>query len=155
MEFKKITRLPEGLKPWAIETAVRAFVDDSHSAGTGADADGLYNQTLESIAQCVLFNQDGRQFWMAEHEGEVMAYAMCHVSKDVDNSLCYWMTQAWVNPKARGHKIVKTWYGQLTAEAKRLMCRHIIIPSSRNTEAYLRFLGKGWHKYVTLLKEDI
>lgn len=155
MEFKVIKSMPKGMKSKAIEKAVRAFVKDSHTKESGANPEGLYQQTLESIAQAVMFGVDGKQFWMAEHEGEVMAYAMCHVSKDIDNSLCYWMTQAWVNPKARGHKIVKIWFNQLRDEGKRLMCKHIVIPSSRGTEAYLRFLGKGWHKYVTLLKEDI
>lgn len=84
-----------------------------------------------------------------------MAYALTHVAKDVDNQLCFWMTQAWVHPKIRGQKVVKEMLQQLREEAKRLLCRHIIIPSSRGVAAYCRFLGKGWKPHVTLLKEDI
>lgn len=155
MELKVIHKLPTNLRNGAIERAVKAFVADSHTEETNADPIGLFNQTLECIAQACLFNQDGKQFWIAEHEGEVFAYALTHVSKDVDNRLCYWMTQAWVHPKVRGHRIVKIWRDQLVAEGKRLLCKHIVIPSSRSTKAYLRFLGQGWHKYVTLLKVDL
>ena len=139
----------------AIEKAVKSFVADSHTEETHADPIGLYNQTLECIAQAVLFKQDGRQFWMAEHDGEVYAYALAHVSKDVDNCLCYWITQAWVHPQVRHHKIVKIWRDQLIEQAKKCMCKHILIPSSRSTRAYLRFLGHGFHKYVELLKADL
>lgn len=155
MEFKIITELPTHLNIGAVERAVKSFVKDSHTEDTYADPTGLYNQTLESIAQAVLFKMDGRQFWMAEYEGEVYAYALAHISKDVDNQLCYWITQAWVHPNVRTHKIVKLWKDQLVNEGKRMMCRHIVIPSSRSTKAYLRFLGKGWHKYVELLKVDL
>lgn len=155
IELKVITRLPDHLNDGAVERAVKAFVEDSHTEETHSDPKGLYQQTLEGIAQSVLFHVDGRQFWMAEYEGEVMAYAMTHISKDVDNQLCYWMTQAWVHPQIRHHKIVKIWKDQLIAEGKRLMCRHIIVPSSRGMKGYLRFLGKGWHKYVELLKINL
>ncbi len=154
MELKLITSMPT-LKHGAIEKAVKAFVADSHTEETHADPIGLYNQTLECIAQAVMFKQDGKQFWMAEHEGEVYAYALCHVSKDVDNCLCYWMTQAWVHKDVRGHKIVKIWKDQLVSEAYRLVCKHVLIPSSRGMKGYLRFLGKGWHKYVEILKVDL
>lgn len=155
MELKIQHKLPTNLNDRAIERAVKSFVEDSHTTETKANPEGLYNQTLEAIAQACLFNQDGRQFWLATHEGEVYAYALTHVSKDVDNQLCYWMTQAWVHPQVRGHKIVKIWRDQLVAEGKRLLCKHIIVPSSRGSKGYLRFLGQGWHKYVELLKVDL
>lgn len=155
MELIKITKLPTSLNSGAIEKAVKSFVKDSHTEETKADPVGLYNQTLECIAQAIMFNQDGKQFWLASHEGEVYAYAISHVSKDVDNCLCYWITQAWVHPQIRGHKIVKIWRDQLITEGKRLFCKHIIVPSSRGSKGYLRFLGQGWHKYVELLKVDL
>ena len=154
IEFKKITIMPI-LKHGEIEKAVRGFVKDSHTEETHADPDGLYNQTLKCIAQVLMFKADGRQFWLAEHDGEVLAYALCHISEDVDNQLCYWITQAWASPTIRSHKIIKIWFQQFREEAKKLMCKHIIIPSSRGVKAYCRWLGKGWHPYVTLLKEDI
>lgn len=154
MEFKVYHKLPH-LNPGEVERAVRSFVEDSHTEESGASKEGLYQQTLEGIAQTLFFNQDGRQVWMVVHNGEILTYVLTHVSKDVDNQLCYWITQAWVDKRVRGHKIVKIWRDQLRAEAKRLLCKHIIIPSSRNEKAYFRFLGGNFHKYVTLLKEDI
>lgn len=157
MEFKRINNLSEvTLRPRAIEDAVEAFVKDSHTEETGANPDGLYQQTIETIAHATIFqHDDSRQFWIAVEEGEVMAYAIAHISKDVDNRLCMWLTQAWVHPIIRGSKEVKGWFQLLRSEAKRCMCAHILIPSSRGVEAYCRFLGKGWHQYCTILKEDI
>lgn len=155
LEFKKITKLPDGLTYKAIEFAVREFVKDSHTKESGADPDGLYQQTLEIIANAIIYGSEARQFWIAHLDGEVFAYVIASVSKDVDNKQTYWITQAWVNKKARGHKIVKTWYQMLREEAIRLGCKHIVVPSSRGVKAYLRFLGKGWKLYLSLLKEDL
>lgn len=156
MQLKLIKNLSNlNLKPRAIEDAVNSFVLDSHTNETGAECIGLYNQTIENIFNYTNCLDNSRQFWMAEEDGEVMAYAMCHVSKDVDNKLCYWITQAWVHPLLRGTKQVKEFYSILREEAKKNLCSHIIVPSSRGVEAYCRFLGKGWKPYVTLLKEDL
>jgi hypothetical protein len=155
MEFKQVKELPEGLTSQAVEKAVRAFVEESHTEESGANPEGLYQQTLENIANTVIFGRDSNQVWLAHENGEVKAYAITYISKDVDNSFCYNMSQAWVHKEYRCKKVVKEWYQQLRAEAKRLGCRHIIVPSSRGVEAYLRFLGKGWKLYVSLLKEDI
>jgi len=142
--------------PKALEEAVWSFVQDSHSLESGADGVGLFNQTIESIANYTIFNHDdSRQLWVAEDGEKVLAYVMAHISKDVDNKLCFWLTQAWVHPSIRRTPQVKEWFQMLRAEAKRCLCAHIIAPSSRGVEAYCRFLGKGWHPYVTLLKEDI
>lgn len=155
--LRKITNLQQlNLKPKAIEFAVMQFVNDSHSKESGANPVGLYQQTLESIAAATIFKQDNsRNFWLADQDGEVMAYALTHVSKDVDNNLCYWMTQAWVHPILRNTPIVKDMYRQLRQDAFASVCRHIIIPSSRGVKGYCRFLGKGWKPYCTLLKEEI
>lgn len=155
--FRKVTELPASLKPGAIEAAVAAFVKDSRADNVPLDADGLYNQLITNIACITIMkNYPTGQFWLAEdHHGNVIAWAMGNVSKDVDNQLCMWWTNAWVAPSYRRTPIVKEWFQQLRAEAKRLMCKHILIPSSRGVEAYCRFLGKQWHPYVTILKEDI
>lgn len=155
--LRKVNNL-DGLKlnPQAIEKAVAAFVQDSRTYESGADPAGLYQQTIENIAAITVYKQDnGRYFWLADYEGEVMAYALTSVSKDVDNKLCYWMTQAWVHPALRRQPIVKHWLQVLREDARRQMCAHIMIPSSRGAKAYCRFLGVGWKPYVTILKEDI
>ena len=154
MQFKQITKLPNKTLQDSIEKSVKLFIIDSHSAECNLDQAGFYAQTLNVIAEAIVNNGD-RQFWMSAHDNEVINYALAHVSIDVDNNKCFWITQAYVNPKARGHKIVKIWRDKLIEEAKKQGCKHIIIPSSRGEKAYCRFLGEGWHKYVTLLKKDI
>lgn len=154
--LRRVRHLNElSLRPKAIEEAVEAFVKESDTEESGADPVGLYNQTIENIFYYSQCPDESRQFWMSDEDGEVMSYAMCHISKDVDNKLCYWITQAWVHPVLRGSKQVKAWFEVFRQEAKKNLCSHIIVPSSRGVEAYCRFLGKGWRPYVTLLKEDL
>ena len=156
-QLRKVSNLKEvNLFPGAIELAVRSFVADSHTKESGADPDGLYQQTIEGIAAATFLRQnDSRDLWLADEDGEVMAYTLTHVSKDVDNRLCYWITQAWVHPMIRGSKMVKSWIKLFEGDAKRKMCSHMIVPSSRGAAGYCRFLGEGWGSYVTLLKKDI
>jgi GNAT superfamily N-acetyltransferase len=155
IEYKKITTLPNKEVIKSIESCVRRFVTESNPDNTPCDEQGYYDQTLKSIAETILCGSEHHQFWLAEYDNEVLAYSICHVSLDVDNTYCYWITQTFVNPKVRRNKIIKIWRQQLYDEAKKLGCKHIIIPSSRNDKAYCRWLGEGWHRYVTLLKKDI
>jgi predicted N-acetyltransferase YhbS len=152
MQFKQINKLPKKSIQKSIEEAVVSFVKDSRVENV--DDKGFYQQTLNVIADSII-NNGTRQFWLATHESEVITYVLTHVSIDVDNTKCFWITQAWVNPKARGHKIIKIWRDKLFEEAKKLGCKHVLVPSSRGEKAYCRFLGEGWHKYVTLLKKDL
>lgn len=156
-QLRKVSNLKDvKLFPGALERAVQSFIEDSHTEETGANPTGLYQQTIEGIAAATFFRaNDSRDFWLADDGGEVMAYALTHVSKDVDNSLCYWMTQAWVHPVMRGSKDVKSWIQLFKDDAKQKMCKHMIVPSSRGIEAYCRFLGKNWKPYVHLLKQEI
>lgn len=154
MELKLIDKLPE-LKPNAVEDAVKQFIKDSHSDKQHVDTEGYFQQTLEMIAQALVWGQPGGHFWLAEDGGEVAAYALCQVFKSIDNRMTYWMNQAWVSPKHRHTPFVRECYEKLRAEAKKQNCAHIIVPSSRGTKGYLRFLGKQWHVYASLLKEDI
>lgn len=155
IEFKKLRKIPNKQLIKSIENSVKEFVKESNPDNTPLDEQGYYNQTIKSIAECVTLNTEEHQFWLAEYKNELLAYSICHVSLDVDNTLCYWITQTFLNPKVRRHKIIKIWRQQLYDEAQRLGCKHILIPSSRNNKAYCRWLGEGWHTYVTLLKKDI
>jgi hypothetical protein len=153
MKLERIKQLPN-LNPNAIERAVEAFIKDSRVHNV--DEIGMFNQTIESIAQATIFATNNAQhFWLCHQNGEVWAYALAHISKDIDNQLTYTMSQAWVCPELRGKKIVKEWKEQFIAEAKKCLCKHIMIPASRNTKPYLRFLGHGFHEYATLLKTEI
>ncbi len=151
--LRKVKEVPTTLSPKAIERAVAAFVEQSHAENV--DKDGLYNQIIENIAAVLLFKTPGRNVWIAEENGEVIGFALTHVSKEVDNKLCYWQTDAWVAPAFRNQPEVKRWNELLEEDARASFCKHIIIPSSREPKAYCRFLGTGWHQYVVLLKKDL
>lgn len=155
--FKLIDSLPEGISAQDIEHVVKSFCQESSKDARhiGGSLQGLYQQTIENIGNIIVFKPQGNFLWMDVEDGKIMAYAKTHVSKDVDNSLCYYMTQAWVHPSIRGTRRVKDYLQDLRLHAKQMMCRHIIVVSSRGEKAYCRFLGRGWAPYVTLLKEDI
>lgn len=157
LTLKIIKELPKSLKPKAIERAVEQFVFESHCED---DQTGLYNQTLETIAQATFLSQTGAsQFWLVEDEaGEVAGYAIGSISKDVDNRLCYFLSQAWIAPAYRDGTLYMDCLKQIEAYARHHFCKHMIILSSREEKPYLRFLNRmdrGWHRYVTLLKKNL
>lgn len=153
MEFKFITEVPKGLTRSEVERVVELFIRESHIKNVNAT--GLFNQILMAIASVLYAKRDNVYFWVAEDQGKIKAWALTHTSTDVDNSLSYWMTDAWVDKEYRQTPLVKQWYNDLRKHARELDCKHILIPSSRNTKAYLRFLGRNWHEHLTILKEDI
>ncbi len=150
-----VGEIPKDLEPRAIEHAVQSFIRDSKVEQYHLSGSGLYNQTLEAIACATFLKTTGRFFWLAWHDGKVLAYCLSSVARDVDNRLTYHLEQAWVHRDVRRHKIVKQWYELFRAHAKQLLCSHITVVSCRNTKAYLRFLGANWHEYFTVLKEDL
>lgn len=146
----KITReIPKHLVP-KIEEAVKLFIQES---GVKGDPIGVFNQTIESIANATYLKGNG-DFWLAEDEG-VAAYLLAHVTKDIDNRLAYWIGQSWVRKDYRGDPLVKDWWEDVRAEAKSKFCRHLVIVSSRNAKAYERFLGHGLEEYGVLLMENL
>ncbi len=152
MGFERITELPSSLTNKDIEQAVQSFTNDSHCTDNKI---GLANQTLETIAQAIIFKSPSCFFWLDYDKLGVISYAITHISKDVDNSLCYSMTQAWVRPDYRHTRYAKDCLQKLRNHAGQSLCKHIIVVSSRGLKGYLRFLGKKWHLYCHLLKEDI
>lgn len=149
--YKLISSLSEVNKDW-IEQAVHTFVDESHAEGNKL---GIIQQTLENIVHATELRTPGQYFWLFEQEGQPKGYILSHVSKDVDNTLCYWITQAYAEKSVRRHPDVRAFYQRLKEHAKTLFCKHILIPSSRNEEAYIRWLGENLEVYSTTLKEDI
>lgn len=156
MKLTKIEQLPINLSYADIETAVRAFIKDCRITSAGVNVDGLFNQIAQAIGASVIAKNPNIFFWLAQDDkGAIAAWALSHLSIDVDNSLCYWMTDAWVARPYRHSPYVKQWLNTLRQHGIDLKCKHILIPSSRNTKAYLRFLGRSWKTFVTVLKEDI
>ncbi len=156
LKLQKLTELPKSLNPGAVDRALESFVRDSHVLTEGVDGAGVLQQLRDNVAASILFKNSPESFiWAAEENGEVAAWAMTHTSKGIDNRSCYWMTNAWVAKQHRRQPYVKEWFKALKDDAKALGCAHILIPSSRNSKAYCRFLGGGFHEYLTILKEDI
>lgn len=140
-----------------IENAVANFVQESDTEyNCPLNRQGLFQQTMQNIGNLVINKPNGCFLWIDIDEvGRVLGYVLTHISRDVDNELCYYMTQAWLHPKLRNGRYAKEAIKLLRSHAKQMLCKHIIVVSSRNTKAYLRFLGGKFHPYVTLLKEDI
>ena len=136
-----------------IEAAVKDFIKTSHSC-PGVDEAGLYNQTLEAIAGSTILNHGG-DFWLGTDSNGVCAYALCRIVKDIDNRLTYWCAQSWMRSDIRGLKWYRFGMDKIRQRAKECFCSHLVIVSSRNADAYLRFLGKSWSLYASLLKFDL
>ncbi len=155
--LRKLNELPSTLNTGAIDRALEAFVTDSREIIGRVDPRGALQQLRDSVAAAIIFkNTPSSYFWVAEDEGgEVAAWAMTQCRTDIDGTLCYWMTNAWVAKQHRFKPYVKTWFQSMREDAVRFGCKHILIPSSRNSRAYCRFLGGGFHEYLTILKADI
>ncbi len=157
LTLQKLNELPKTLKTGAIDRALESFVGDSREIIGRVDPRGALQQLRDSVASAILFkNSPSSFFWVAEDEnGEVAAWAMTQVRNDIDGSLCYWMTNAWVAKQHRFKPYVKQWFQVMRADAERYSCKHILLTSSRNSRAYCRFLGGGFHEYLTILKADL
>ncbi len=144
--------IPEAFAP-QIENAVRDFMVSSHLPD-GVDKEGFYRQTLQAIAAASYLNQGG-ELWLGVSRGTLWTYILAQVGNDFDGNLAYTVTQAWVRRDQRGKKWVKEAWEQVRARAKNCLCKHFVVLSSRgNDKAYCRFLGKGFHFYGSILKEE-
>src|SRR5688572_8300085 len=109
---------PKPHKAW-IELAVRRFAEENHSPSEQA---GLIQQTFENIIHSTELRTPGHYFWLVLDEDKPVGYILSHVGKDVDNKLCYWITQAYADPSVRGEKFIKEFYPVLKDHAKSLFC---------------------------------
>lgn len=152
-DFRLVKAIPEGLAR-QIEEAVKDFIKTSH-VPEGIDLNGFYYQTLQAIANIAVMHIPG-DLWLGTIDGQLVTYILAHVSNDYDGRLGYTVQQAWVRKDQRGQKWVKEAWEQVRQRAKDCFCKHFVVLSSRGkTEAYCRFLGKGFHKYGEILKEEI
>lgn len=153
IHFRVVKEIPQGLTP-LIEGAVKGFMNDSNLDIEQIDPSGFYNATLESIANSTYLNGGG-EFWLGNTDDELFIYILAGVATDIDGRLAYHVYQAWVREDYRGKQIVKNWWEAVRARAKQLMCKHLIVHSSRGYKAYERFLGHGMKHYACLLKESL
>ena len=149
--FYRASSLPKGLYP-QVEAAVKDFIDASRIKHV--DKEGLYLQTLEAMANIVV-NKGAGDLWLGMQNGKLLVYIMANVLREVDGKLTYWVSQGWVHRDMRGSPIVKDWWNQVRERAKECFCKHVVVVSSRGTDAYCRWLGPGYHKHLTILKEDL
>lgn len=148
--FRVVKIVPEGMSK-QIELAVVDFIRTSHLPA-GIDPGGFYQQTLAAIANATYMGGGG-DFWIGTHEEKITTYVLAFVSKDLDHRMSYTISQAWVRKDFRGKPIVKQWWEQIRQRAKDHFCGHLVLTSTRNPEAYKRFLGHGITDYAVLLKE--
>lgn len=152
-DFGLAKSIPSGMAP-QIEKAVEDFIRTSHMP-SGVDWNGFYHQTVQAIAQAGVLGGPG-DLWLGTIDGELVTYLLCHVGNDFDGKLAYTVSQAWVRKDQRGAKWVKEAWEQVRQRAKDCLCKHFVVLSSRgNDKAYCRFLGKGFHPYGSILKEEI
>ncbi len=152
-DFGLAKAIPAGLAP-QIENAVRDFMVSSHLP-QGVDGMGFFRQTLQAIAAASYLNQGG-ELWLGMMNGKLVTYILAHIGNDFDGRLAYTVTQAWVREDKRGQPWVKEAWQKVRERAKDCLCSHLAIFSTRgNDKAYCRFLGKGFHFYCSILKEEI
>lgn len=151
--FGIIKVIPEGMAP-QIEAAVRDFMASSHLPD-GVDKEGFYQQTLQSIAAASYLSQGG-ELWLGILGGKLVTYILASVGNNYDGRLAYTVTQAWVRKDQRGQSWVKEAWEKVRQRAKDCLCSHFVVLSSRgNDKAYCRFLGKGFHFYSSILKQEL
>ena len=149
MRFERVKELLPHQIP-QLETAVRDFIVSSNFS-PGTDVKGFIEQTRQSIAAATYLGNAG-EFWLLTNHDKVMAYVLAHVTKDIDNSLTYWCSQAWVHPELRGDYSIRMAWQKIRERAKNCLCKHIVVVSSRGTAAYCRWLGQGWPVSYTHLR---
>ena len=143
---------PTHLKVNAIEQAIEKFIEE---VSLEVDKTGFFNQTLEKFAKGILFSDPTYDIWISEKDGEIDGYVVVSIQKDIDNTLCYWISQAWADKHMRANGFTKDWWKKIRERATQLECRHIVVVSSRNDDAFNRFLGGQFKKYATLLTMDL
>lgn len=156
MELTLLTKeLPQELAS-QIDNAVHNFIQDSHMTKT-AEFEGARQQTVEHIAHSIYKGGDGYNgdFWISKDGERLVSYALCTLNKDIDNSLTYWILQAYISPKYRNLEYTAQWYKTLENRAKDLGAKHLVAVSSREEKAYFKLLGKDWHHYAYLIKKDL
>lgn len=135
-----------------VSRAVKVFTQETNDV-PGIDQMGAFRISIEAVQDAL----DGRgDLWVGTMDGALVIYILANTTNELDGHSTYWVSQAWVLPSERGQAWVKDVWQQIRAHAKEHFCKHIVAISGRaNNEAYCRFLGRGWHVYGTLLKEDL
>lgn len=151
--FEVVHKIPPDMGH-PIQQAVLDFISSS-GLPEGIDRKGFYYQTLQAIANSAILGQ-GRELWLGIRDGELYTYILASISPDFDGRLAYTVMQAWVRKDQRGKPWVRDAWKTVRQRAKDTLCSHFVVLSTKkNTKAYCRFLGRGFHKISETLKEEL
>lgn len=151
--FEIAKSIPEGMNQ-QFSDAVADFIASSNFP-YGIDRQGFFYQSLQAMANSVILGQ-GRELWLGIRGKELYAYILASIAPDFDGRLAYTIHQAWVREDQRGKPWVKEAWQKVRKRAEDLLCSHFCVHSTKeNTNAYCRFLGKGFHKVSEILKEEL
>lgn len=140
--FHLIDSLKETIRSMYLESHVDFYMTEK----------GYMDHTWDQIMSAAMGQGE---VWIALQDGKVVGWLLGGYNKDVDNEPTYVIKQAWVSPLIRRTPRVKEMLSQVLMNAKSNFSKHVLIVSSRNTRAYLRWLGKGWVPVTTIIKGDI
>lgn len=145
--------IPSGMND-QIADAVADFMASSNLPH-GIHEQGFFYQTLQAISTSAILGQ-GRELWLGILNGTLYTYILASIGPDFDGRLAYTVSQAWVKEDQRGKPWVRKAWEMVRQRAKDTLCSHFVVHSTKkNTEAYCRFLGKGFHKVSEILKEEL
>lgn len=151
--FALASSIPQGMNE-QFQEAVKDFMKSS-DLPEGIDWEGFYYQTLQAIANSAILGQ-GRELWLGIHEGQLYTYILANIGQDFDGRLAYTVSQAWVRKDQRGKPWIREAWQKVRQRAKDTLCSHFVVHSTKkNTAAYCRFLGRGFHKVSEILKEEL
>lgn len=151
--FELTRELPRGMND-QLQMAVMEFIVSS-GLPEGIDKLGFYYQTLQAIANSAILGQ-GRDLWLGVRGSDLYTYILAGIGPDFDGRLAYTVSQAWVRPDQRGKPWVRDAWQKVRQRAKDTLCSHFVVYSTKGrTDAYCRFLGKGFHKVSEVLKEEL
>lgn len=135
----------------SLKVAIRSMYVDSHVDFIYTEK-GYVDHTWEMIT---LACSGSGELWLATLGQEIVGFLLAAYSKEVDNEPTFVIRQAWVSQKIRRNPAVKQMLGRILSNAKMNFAKHVLIVSSRNPNAYIRWLGKGWKKITTVIKGDL
>lgn len=151
--FELAKAIPSGMNQQFSDAVLDFMVSSELPAGI--DKQGFFYQTLQAIANSAILGQ-GRDLWLGIRDGQLYTYILAGIGPDFDGKLAYTVHQAWVREDQRGKPWVKDAWQRVRQRAKDTFCSHLAIYSTKGrTDAYCRFLGKGFHKISEVLKCEL
>lgn len=115
----------------------------------------LQGFTTHTMEQIIAATNGNGEFWICTDGINLLGYLLGGINKDINNEPTYVVRQAWVSPSIRRQPIVKGMLNSILLNAKSNFCKHVVIAAARSEKAYLRWLGKGWNRYITLLRGEL